>query len=134
MLTNVRKGISRLLTQKTVRSWGGKDLIIPIGNLVLLCDHPEGCNKIQDNNKDQIYVITGHHNHCNAYFIKPLGSKCQPKQVNQRDMFNLGITEDQEIERQKQEEENEEEDKNKEMPLYNPAVSRKRILLNAHII
>ena len=41
-------------------------------------------------------------------------------------MFNLGITEDQEIERQKQQEENEEEDENNELPLYNPAVSRKK--------
>ena len=41
-------------------------------------------------------------------------------------MFNLGITEDQEIERRKQEEEKEEEDDNNELPLYNPAVSRKR--------
>ena len=31
---------------------GAKDLVIPVRNLVLLCDHPEGCNKIQDNNKD----------------------------------------------------------------------------------
>ena len=41
-------------------------------------------------------------------------------------MFHLGITEDQEIERQKQEEENEEEDENNELPLYNPVVTRKR--------
>ena len=41
-------------------------------------------------------------------------------------MFNLGITEDQEIECQKQEEENEEEDGNNELPLYNPVVSRKK--------
>ena len=41
-------------------------------------------------------------------------------------MFDLGITEDQELESQKQEEENEEEDKNSELPLYNPAVSRKK--------
>ena len=41
-------------------------------------------------------------------------------------MFDLGITEDQEIERWKQEEENEEENDNKELPLYNRAVSRKR--------
>ena len=67
---------------KNRKVMGGKDLAIPIGNLVLLHDHPEGCNKIQDNNKDQIYVITGHHDHRNTYFIKPLGSKCQPKQVN----------------------------------------------------
>ena len=49
-------------------------------------------------------------------------------------MFDLGITENQELERQKQEKENEEEDENSELPLYNPAVSRKKILLNAHII
>ena len=41
-------------------------------------------------------------------------------------MFDLGITEDQELERQKQEEENEEEGENHELPLYNPAVSRKK--------
>ena len=41
-------------------------------------------------------------------------------------MFDLGITEDQEIERRRQEEENEEEDENNELPLYNPAVSRKK--------
>ena len=41
-------------------------------------------------------------------------------------MFNLGITEDQEIERRKQKEESEEEDENNELPLYNPAVSRKK--------
>ena len=41
-------------------------------------------------------------------------------------MFDLGIMEDQELECQKQEEENEEEDENSELPLYNPAVSRKK--------
>ena len=41
-------------------------------------------------------------------------------------MFDLGITEDQELRCQKQEKENEEEDKNNELPLYNPAVSRKK--------
>ena len=41
-------------------------------------------------------------------------------------MFDLGITEDQELERQKQEEENEKEGINSELPLYNPAVSRKK--------
>ena len=48
---------------KNCKVVGGKDLLIPVVNLVLRCDHPEGCNKIQDNNKDQIYVITGHHDH-----------------------------------------------------------------------
>ena len=41
-------------------------------------------------------------------------------------MFDLGITEDQELECQKQEEENEQEGENCELPLYNPAVSRKK--------
>ena len=41
-------------------------------------------------------------------------------------MFDLGITEDQELECQKQEEENEEEDENSELPLYNPAISKKK--------
>ena len=52
MLTNMRKRISKLLMQKTVRVVGDKDLVIPVGNLVLLHNHPEGCNKIQDNNKE----------------------------------------------------------------------------------
>ena len=111
---------------KNRKAAGGKDLIIPVGNLVLLRDHPEGRNKIQDNNKDQIYIVTGHHGNRNAYFVKPLGSKCQPKQVNRREMFDLGITEDQELERQKQENEKEEEDETNDLPLYNPAVSRKK--------
>ena len=32
------------------------ELIIPIGNHVLLRDHPEGCNKIQDRYKSDIYM------------------------------------------------------------------------------
>ena len=111
---------------KNRKAAGGKDLIIPVGNLILLRDHPEGRNKIQDNNKDQIYIVTGHHDNRNAYFVKPLGSKYQPKQVNRCKMFDLGITENQEFERQKQENEKEEEDETSELPLYNPAVSRKK--------
>ena len=41
-------------------------------------------------------------------------------------MSDLGITEDQELKLQEQEKENEEEDKTSELPLYNPAVSRKK--------
>ena len=40
-------------------------------------------------------------------------------------MFDLGITENQEFECQKQENEKE-EDETSELPLYNPAVSRKK--------
>ena len=108
---------------------GGKDLIITVGNLVLLCDHPKGCNKIQNNNKDQIYVVTSHHEHKNAYFVKPLGSKISPKQVNRCQMLDLGITEEQELECQKQEEEEKEENKDKDLPLYKPSVARKKDLI-----
>ena len=41
-------------------------------------------------------------------------------------MFDLGIMENQELKRQKQEKEKEEEDEISELPLYNPAVSRKK--------
>ena len=41
-------------------------------------------------------------------------------------MFNLGITKDQEIEHQKQEDENEEGSEDKDLPLYQPAVARKK--------
>ena len=47
-------------------------------------------------------------------------------QVNRHEMFDLRITEDQEIEWQKQEEENEEEDQNKDLPLYQPVVVHKK--------
>ena len=52
---------------------GGKSLQIPIGNLVLLRDHPEGCNKIQDNYKSEVYVIIEHHKDPNVYIIQSLG-------------------------------------------------------------
>ena len=60
---------------KNCKAVGGKDLVIPVGNLVLLHDHPEGRNKIQDNNKDEIYIIIGYHDHQNACFVKPLGKR-----------------------------------------------------------
>ena len=45
-------------------------------------------------------------------------------------MFDLGITEEQELDRKKQEEE-EEEDKESDLPLYKPSVARKNDF-NAH--
>ena len=46
-----RWALKRIKTsaEKSVSQAGGKALKIPIGNLVLLHDHPEGHNKIQDN-------------------------------------------------------------------------------------
>ena len=71
-LVNANKRAQKNIEASNSKNWkvvGGKDLLIAVGNLVLLCDHPEGCNKIQDNNKDQIYIVTGHHEHRNAYFV-----------------------------------------------------------------
>ena len=42
----------KISTEKSVSWAGGKALNIPIGNLVLLHDHPKGHNKIQDNYKN----------------------------------------------------------------------------------
>ena len=43
--------------EKSVSQAGGKDLKIPIGNLVLLRDHLEGWNKIQDHYKSELFVM-----------------------------------------------------------------------------
>ena len=42
------KHIKQMAKQSVVRA-GGKPLQIPVGNLVLLRDHSDGQNKIQDN-------------------------------------------------------------------------------------
>ena len=46
------KGI-RKSTKQNKDQTGDKDITIPVGNHVLLCDHPEGCNKIQDQYKSE---------------------------------------------------------------------------------
>ena len=71
-------------------SWaGGKDLKIPIGNLVLLHDHPEGQNKIQDHCKSELFVIESKHWDPNVYKIKPLCGKGPMHMVNQQQLFDL---------------------------------------------
>ena len=69
----------------------GKELVIPIGNHVLLCDHPEGRNKIQNRFKPDIYIIVDHHKEPNIYYIKLLSADkdAQPKVVNRRQLFDL---------------------------------------------
>ena len=64
------------------RSSGDKDFDIPIGNLVLLRDHPEGRNKIQDDYKLDLFEVTGKHSDPNAFFVKSLDGKGPVKQVN----------------------------------------------------
>ena len=75
------------------RSSGDKNFDIPIGNLVLLRNHPEGRNKIQDNYKPDLFEVTGKHAYPNTFFVKPLDGKGPVKQVNRRQMFDLGVTE-----------------------------------------
>ena len=69
----------------------GKELVIPIGNHVLLHDHPEGHNKIQNRFKSDVYVVAGHHEEPNVYYIRLLGAgkDTQPKVVNHRQLFDL---------------------------------------------
>ena len=69
----------------------GKELVIPIGNHVLLRDHPEGHNKIQNRFKSDVYVVVGHHKEPNVYYIRLLsaGKDTQPKVVNRHQLFDL---------------------------------------------
>ena len=69
----------------------GKELVIPIGNHVLLCDHPEGHNKIQNRFKSDVYVVVGHHEEPNVYYIKLLSADkdAKPKVVNRHQLFDL---------------------------------------------
>ena len=69
----------------------GKELVIPIGNHVLLRDHPEGRNKIQNKFKSDVYYVVDHHKEPNVYYIKRLDADkyTRPKVVNRRQLFDL---------------------------------------------
>ena len=70
----------------------GKDNLIPVGNHVLLRDHLEGCNKIQDRYKPDVYIVVGHHQEePNVYYIQLLNSSKpgQPKVVNRHQLYDL---------------------------------------------
>ena len=57
------------------RSSGDKDFDIPIGYLVLLRDHPEGQNKIQDDYKPDLFEVTGKHSDPKRIFRQALRQK-----------------------------------------------------------
>ena len=82
------KHIKQSAKKSQIRT-GGKSLQIPIGNLVLLRDHPEGCNKIQDNYKSELFVIINHHKDPNVYVIQSLDKKGPKKIVNRQQLFDL---------------------------------------------
>ena len=62
-----------------------------LGNHVLLHDHLEGCNKIQDRYKSDVYVVVGHHSEPNVYYIQLLNKDKPgpPKVVTRHQLFNL---------------------------------------------
>ena len=82
------KGIKQSV-EKLVSRARGKDLKIPIGNLELLCDHPEGWNKFQDHYKSKLYIVDLKHWDPNVYKIKPLCGKGPMCMVNWWQLFHL---------------------------------------------
>ena len=78
--------------EKSVSQAGGKALNIPIGNLVLLCDHPKGQNKIQDSYKNELFVMESQHQDPNVCTIKPLNGKGPMHKVNWQELFDLQKT------------------------------------------
>ena len=69
--------------EKSVSWAGGKALVIPIGNLVLPCDHLEGQNRIQDKYKSELFVMDLKHQDPNVYTNRPLNGKGPVHMVNQ---------------------------------------------------
>ena len=82
----------KMSAEKSVSRAGEKALNIPIGYLVLLRDHPEGQNKIQDNYKNELFVMESQHQDPNVYTIKPLNGKGPMHKVNLWQLFDLQKT------------------------------------------
>ena len=58
--------------KKTVIHVGGNALNRPIDNLVLLKDHPEGKNKINNNFKSKLFITVLKQEDPNVYTIHPM--------------------------------------------------------------
>ena len=104
---------------KNKRTAGGSDINIPLGNLVLLRDHPEGRNKIQDHYKSDLFKVVEKGECPNNFWIKPLGSSGHPKEVNRRQLFDISIMEEGLADR-KEEEDQEKDEEEPAIPTYNP--------------
>ena len=78
--------------QKSAGRLNQKPLEIPEGNLVLLRDHPEGCNKIQDRYKSKKIVVVGKCPEPNVYHIKPVNGNGPEQMVNRCQLQDLGET------------------------------------------
>ena len=95
---------------KNKRTTGGSDIDIPPGNLVLLQDHPEGRNKIQDHYKSDLFKVVKKGECPNNFWIKPIGSSGHPKEVNRWQLFDIGITEEGLAGRKEEEDQEKEEE------------------------
>ena len=82
------KRIKKSAEQSALRT-GGKELSIPEGNLVLLQDHPDGHNKIQDHFKDHKFVVGKQLCEPNVYRITPVNGFGQEWVVNHRQLQDL---------------------------------------------
>ena len=82
------KHIKQSAKKSQIRT-GGKTLQIPVGNLVLLRDHPKGPNKIQDNYKSELFIIVNHHKDPHVYIIQSLDKKSLKETVNRQQLFDL---------------------------------------------
>ena len=82
----------KINAEKSVSQAGGKALKISLGNLVLLHDHPEGCNEIQDNYKSELFVMELKHQDPNVCIIKPLNGKSPMHMVNWQQLFDLHMS------------------------------------------
>ena len=74
-MLNANKQALKLINKSTKGSkdrTGRKELTIPVGYHVLLHDHPEGRNKIQNRYKSDIYVMVGHHKEPNVLLYSTL--------------------------------------------------------------
>ena len=97
------KSIKKSAEQGALRT-GGKELSIPEGNLVLLWDHPESHNKIQDHFKDQEFVMVKQLHEPNVYWIKPVNgvspewvANCRQLQALQKAHDNNDNTNNEEV-------------------------------------
>ena len=104
---------------KNKRSAGGRDIDIPPGNLVLLRDHPGGRKKIQDKHKPDLFQVVKQGERPNNFWIRPHGSDGPSKEVNRRQLFDIGVPEEG-LAGRKEVEEEEDQEEEPAAPQFNP--------------
>ena len=90
----------------------------------MLCDHPEGQNKIQDKYKETEFVVVHRHVEPNVYNIKPVNGKCQMHTVNQHQLQDLERTQE-----DKDSKDPYASHQGLQIPSYNPDLSKDKLPL-----